>query len=110
MGVGAKRVLLKHPQTGQMKSGFYGFSWTYLLFGFWVPLLRGEIGIAALHLLFSLVTFGLWQLIVSWLYNAQYTNRRIAEGFRFSDTPANNAAAASAVGVDLGAHQGAIAR
>jgi hypothetical protein len=103
-GVGAKRVILKNPQTGQIKKGYWGFSWTYLMFGWWVPLLRGELSIAALHLLFSIVTFGLWQLIVSFLYNGQYTNRRIAEGFRLADLPLVNQSAAAALGIDLAVH------
>lgn len=46
-----------------MKTGLYGFSWTYLFFGWLVPVFRGELGVGALHLLFSVVTFGLWQFI-----------------------------------------------
>ena len=108
-GVGAKRVMMKNMVTGQLKPGFYGFSWTYLFFGFWVPLIRGELGVAALHLLFSIITAGLWQLIVSFLYNKQYTNRLIEKG-SFAETPEKNQIAASYVGVDLSIHQGQAAR
>jgi hypothetical protein len=66
-GIGAHSVKMKNSQTGQIKRGFWGFSWTYFLFGFWVPLIRAELGVAALHLLFTLITGGLWQLIVSLL-------------------------------------------
>ena len=103
-GIGAKRVLMKSPVTGQLKEGFYGFSWTYVFFGFWVPLIRGELGVAALHLLFTVVTAGLWQIVVCFLYNKQYTNRLIEKGFRFTDTPERNQHAAAALGVDLSAH------
>lgn len=103
----ATRIMMKNNSTGQMKSGFYGFSWTYLIFGWWVPLIRGELGVAALHLLFSIVTFGIWQLIVSFLYNKQYTSRLIEKGFRFSDSPTNNQRAAEAIGVDLDIHAAA---
>src|SRR5260221_3684604 len=102
--IGAKPVQMKNLQTGQLKRGFYGYSWTYLFFGWWVPLLRGELGVAALHLLFSIVTFGVWQIIVSFMFNAQYTNRKIAEGYRFADTPDINGDAARVVGVDLSVH------
>ena len=105
-GVGAKRVLMKNAGTGQLKNGIYGYSWTYLFFGWWVPLLRGELGVAALHLLFSIVTLGIWQLIVSFLYNAQYTNRLIERGFRFADQTATNQRAGIALHVDLALHQG----
>lgn len=108
-GVGAKRLMMKNPATGQLRQGFYGFSWTYLFFGFWVPLIRGELGVAALHLLFSIVTAGLWQVIVSFLYNKQYTNRLIEKGFRFADSPESNQLAAAALGVDLTVHGAAAA-
>lgn len=97
----AKPVLMKNPQNGLLKKGFYGFSWTYLFFGWFVPLFRGELGVAALHLLFSIVTFGLWQIIVSFLYNKQYLGRLITQGFKFADRPEVNSAAAVAVGADL---------
>jgi len=103
-GIGAKRVMMKNKATGQIKSGFYGFSWTYLFFGFWVPLFRGELGVAALHLFFTIITAGLWQLVVSFLYNKQYSNRLIEKGFRFSDTLAINQRAAERIGVDLDIH------
>jgi hypothetical protein len=108
--VGAKRVSLINPQTGQVTNGYWGFSWTYLFFGWWVPLLRGELSTAALHLLFTIVTAGFWQMIACFLYNAQYTRRRIAEGFRIADQPLINQAAASALGVDLTVHQAPPAR
>ncbi len=79
----AEKIMMKNPTTGQLKNGFYGFSWTYLFFGFFVPLFRSELGIAALHLLFSIFTFGIWQIIVSFLYNKQYTQRLIEKGYKF---------------------------
>lgn len=103
-GVGAKPIFMKNNSTGQLRRGFYGFSWTYLFFGFFVPLFRGELGVAALHFLFSVVTVGLWQIIVSFLYNKQYTNRLIERGFRFNDTPEKNKMAAEKIGVDLDIH------
>jgi hypothetical protein len=104
-GVGAKRVTMKNAATGQIKTGFFGFSWTYLFFGWWVPLLRGELGVAALHFLFSIITFGIWQIIVSFMYNRQYTNRLIEAGYRFFDSPQVNERAAEWVGVDLDVHR-----
>jgi hypothetical protein len=103
--IGAKPFDMKNPVTGQKKTGYYGYSWTYLLFGWWVPLLRGELGVAALHLLFSVFTLGVWQFIVSFMFNKQYTNRKITEGYRFNDSAEINAEAAHAVGVDLNIHQ-----
>jgi hypothetical protein len=96
---------MKNPATGQIKSGYFGFSWTYFFFGWWVPLLRGELSTAAFHLLFTIFTFGLWQLIVCFVYNSPYTNRRIVEGYRFADFEEINASAAKKLGIDLNIHQ-----
>lgn len=92
---------MRNPKTGLIKKGFFGFSWTYLLFGFWVPLFRGELGVAALHLLFCIVTFGLWQLIVSFLYNKQYSHRLIEKGYVFADSDGLNQVASQKLGVTL---------
>ena len=100
----AQIVMMKNDSNGLVKKGVIGFSWTYLLFGWWVPLLRGELGVAALHLLFSIVTFGLWQFIVSFLYNKQYTSRLIENGYRFADSESMNIFAAGKIGVDLASH------
>jgi hypothetical protein len=45
----AKRVQLIQPETGLMKSGYYGFSWTFLFFGWFVPIFRGELFISLWH-------------------------------------------------------------
>jgi len=81
----AKKVNMISPASGMMKQGFYGYSWTYLFFGFFVPLFRGELGVAALHLLFSMFTFGIWQIIVSFLYNKQYMTRMLEKGYVLKD-------------------------
>ena len=81
----AQKVKLLHPSNGLMKQGFYGFSWTYLFFGWFVPLFRGELVVAALHLLFTIVTFGFWQVIVCFLYNKQFMTRMIEKGYELKD-------------------------
>lgn len=82
----ATKVIIQHPVNGLTKNGYFGFSWTYLIFGWWVPLFRGELGVAALHLLFTLCTLGFWQLIVSFLYNKQYMTRMLEKGYILKDT------------------------
>ena len=81
----ATKIIIRHPLSGLTKCGYFGFSWTYLFFGWFVPLVRGEIGTAALHLLFSVFTFGVWQLIVSFLYNKQYMTRMLEKGYVLND-------------------------
>ncbi len=82
----ATKVIIQHPVNGLTKNGYFGFSWTYLFFGWFVPLFRGELGVAALHLLFTMFTFGFWQLIVCFIYNKQYMTRMLEKGYILKDS------------------------
>lgn len=84
MGI-QKGVQLKHTDSGLNKKGYYGYCWTYFLFGAFVPIFRGEIGIGLLHFIFTAITFGLFWLIMPFLYNKQYTNRLLTNGFKLSE-------------------------
>ncbi len=95
----AQPVLIKHPASGLIRKGHFGYSWTYLLFGWWVPLIRGELGVAALHLLFTLFTLGIWQVIVSFLYNKQFMTRMLEKGYVLADDEPTMAAARLKIGI-----------
>ena len=95
----ATGIPIKHKESGMMKIGLYGFSWTYLFFGWFVPLFRGELGVGALHLLFTFVTFGLWQFIVCFLYNKQYMTRMLTNGWELAGTDEENQNARAALGM-----------
>ena len=95
----AKKVALIHPQTGLLKSGFYGFSWTFLFFGWFVPLFRGELMIALLHFTITVITIGLWQIIFAFLYNKQYTTRLLEKGYVLNDTEEVNEEARQKLGI-----------
>ena len=95
----ATRVALIHPQTGLMKPGFYGFSWTFLFFGWFVPVFRGELFVGLLHLVITILTFGLWQVILAFLYNKQYMTRMLEKGYVFNDTEQVNEEARRKIGV-----------
>jgi len=95
----AKRVQLIHPQSGLMKSGYYGFSWTFLFFGWFVPVFRGELLVALLHLAITVVTFGIWQVIIAFLYNKQYMTRMLEKGYILNDTEQVNEAARLKLGI-----------
>jgi len=99
----ATSVLLRHRQSGLTSKGYVGFSWTYLLFGWFVPLFRGELVVAALHLLFTLVTGGLWQLVVCFLYNRQYMIRMLTSGWVLADSEQRNAMAAARLDIETAA-------
>ena len=95
----ATKVTIQNPSNGLTKNGFFGFSWTYLFFGWLVPLFRGELGVGALHLLFTVCTFGLWQLIVAFLYNKQYMTRMLEKGYVLKDTDEVMSRARTALGI-----------
>jgi CHASE2 domain-containing sensor protein len=76
-----KKVRIIHSVSGIAKSGYVGFSWTYLLFGWFVPVIRGELGVGVLRLVVTFVSFGLSQLVFPFLYNRQYMNRMLTSGW-----------------------------
>ena len=93
----ATSISIKHTQSGMIKNGFYGFSWTYLIFGWFVPLFRGELAVAAFHLVFTVITFGLWQIIVCFIYNKQYMTRMITNGWELAGNNDENMKAKAAL-------------
>ena len=95
----AKRVSLIHPQTGIMKSGYYGFSLTFLFFGWFVPLFRGELLIALMHFVITILTAFLWQIIFAFLYNKQYTTRLLEKGYILNDSEEVNEEARRKLGI-----------
>ncbi len=96
----ATAILIKHHNSGLIKKGYYGFSWTYLFFGWFVPLFRGELGVAALHFFFSFITLGIWQIFFSFLYNKQYMTRMLTGGWRLAGSEDENRHAALKLGMD----------
>jgi hypothetical protein len=94
-----KRVLIKHTQSSIVKKGYVGFCWTYLLFGWIVPVIRGEIGIGALHLLFTLISFGIFQIVMPFLYNKQFMVRHLTNGYELSDEESVNLMAKQRLGI-----------
>lgn len=94
-----KRVLIKHAQSGLVKSGYVGFCWTYWFFGWLVPVIRGEIGIGVLHLILTICTFGLFQIIMAFLYNKQFMTRHLTSGWVLGDTEELNILAKTKLGI-----------
>jgi hypothetical protein len=105
----ATRIPMSNPATGLMKDGFYGFSWTTLLFGGFPALFRADfltfLGYFAIAFILVVVTGGigsflLW-IIWPFMYNKYYTRRLVERGFRFAGSPEQNQRAGAAVGVSL---------
>ena|SRR5215475_14836873 len=119
----ATKVLMKHPQSGSVKIGFYGFSWTTLL---WLPfpaLFRGDfptfvvasVAVIVAHVVLSMLStlgasaFGvvaglgvlLAQFLFAFHYNKYYTTRLLNQGYEFADDDANVRQAKANLGLAL---------
>ena len=94
-----KKIKVKHNESGILKHCFVGYSWTDFFFGFFVPIFRGEISIGIFHLIFSIVTFGLFQLVMPFLYNKQASVRLLLNGWELNDTEENNLIASNKIGI-----------
>jgi hypothetical protein len=104
----AKSVQMKHKQTGIIKNGYYGFSWTSFFFGGFPALFRGDIGyglgILVAGLLVGAFSGGLlWfavSLVWAFVYNKNYTHRLLQSGYEFNDRPDVNSEAKKVLGVE----------
>jgi len=85
-----KKILLRHMKSGLTKNGYVGFCWTYLIFGWIVPVVRGEIWIGVLHMILTTISLGLFQIIMPFLYNKHYTSRLITSGWALADSQERN--------------------
>jgi|TARA_B100001250_G_scaffold414503_1_gene453308 hypothetical protein len=94
-----KGIRVIHKESGIKKSCYVGYSWTYFFFGFFVPIFRGEISIGIFHLIFSIVTFGLFQLVMPFLYNKQASVRLLLNGWELNDTAEKNLLASTKIGI-----------
>jgi len=62
-----------------------GFSFTCLLFGFFVPLLRGWYSMVVVYVLSVLVTGGIAWLVFPFILNKQYIKHLLNNGFKAFD-------------------------
>ena len=97
--MGPQRLINLIHTSGVTKNGYVGYCWTYFFFGFFVPIFRGEIGIGVLHFIFSLITFGLFQLIMPFLYNKQFMVRNLTKDWVLNDSEERNKLAQIKIGI-----------
>lgn len=103
----ASIVMLKHRDSGIIKRGFYGFSWTTLFFGFWPALFRADfltfIGGFVVLVLVGIFTLGLGSVIAmivwAFFYNKFYTRKLLEKGYTFADSDGVVAEAKGRLGV-----------
>jgi hypothetical protein len=104
----AEIVMLKHKDTGIIKKGFYGFSWTTFFFGAFPALFRQDfitfLGAIVIMLALGAFTFGIGSVVGmfvwAFIYNKYYTRRLLERGYVFDDAPAFVARACSALSVN----------
>lgn len=82
----ATKIQMRHRHNGIYKDGFVGFSWTFLFFGFFVLLLRGNYAMAGIHFLIFILSgpfCWLVQIILAFYVNQWYTLNLIERGYYF---------------------------
>ncbi len=95
-------VTLKNPLTGVVVKAPTGFSWTTLFFGFFVPLLRGNYGYAGICLICSMFTFGISNLVFSFLINKHHIKHLLTKGYK----PDTTEDTSCLVSLDIGYSEG----
>ncbi len=68
-----------------IKKGLVGFSWTTLLFGFFVPIFRGDVKWFIVMLIVALCSLALSNIIFAFIYNKLYTTRLLESGYEPTD-------------------------
>ena len=100
---------MRHSETGVvLRNSFIGISWTYLFFGFFVSLYRGEMIDALVGFIISATLIFVHPLLyvayvsfMACIYNRVVMHRHLERGYRFSDTVELNAMAAESVGFEF---------
>lgn len=102
---------MKNPKTGELKTGYTGFSWTTLLFGFFPALFRSDwltfIGVFVVYCILTATTgIGgfIAMLVWAFMYNRHYTLGLIKNGFIMNGSHEENKAAAMELKIELNEH------
>ena len=103
----ASVVMLRHKDSGIIRKGFYGFSWTTFFFGFLPALFREDfitfIGGQAISLILGFMTCGIGWLLAGFVwaffYNKYYTRKLLERGYVFADAEGRTAEARMRLGV-----------
>ncbi len=89
----AQIVMLKHKDSGLLKKGFVGFSWTTLFFGMFPALFRGDfltfVGSFVVLAILATPTFGIGagfgMFVWAFFYNSYYTRKLLEHGYVLDD-------------------------
>ncbi|ENE0105020.1 hypothetical protein ABMH50_004026 [Escherichia albertii] len=97
----ATKIAMENRRTGEISYGFYGFSWTTLLFGPLPALFRKDWIVFLIVLALNIATWGFVGVVWAFLYNKNYTIRLIRAGFAFAGNSSENELAARKLGIKL---------
>lgn len=78
-------VRLYSANKNEYKESNIGFSWTTLIFGFLVPLLRGDEKWAIIQFVLAIITHGLSWFVMPIFYNEWYIKDLIKKGYLPAD-------------------------
>ena len=84
------KIILKHQNTNVIKKCKVGFSWTSLFFGFFVPVVRGDVLWGILSLLLDISTGFIFWLIFPIIYNKIYIKNLLEKGYIPADDYSRN--------------------
>jgi len=83
-------IRLKQKNSGLIKEVPLGFSWTTLLFGPFVPLVRGDLKWCIIFLIAAFLSSGLSWVVVPFIYNKIYIKELLQKGFIAADEYSSN--------------------
>ena len=88
-------TIIQNPQTKATEKVSVGFSLTFFVFGFWVPLLRGDIGWAFATLFafvvalilgpFACAVYLIYHVYMSINYNKIYLDEKLLSGWEYKE-------------------------
>ena len=64
-----------------------------------MPVVRGEIWIGVLHMILTVISLGLFQIVMPFLYNKQFTSRLLTSGWVLADSQEKNEIARRKLGI-----------
>ena len=79
-------LVMLNSHTGQTRQAPVGFSWTSLFFSFLVPAFRSHWGACALWAVATVCTSGFAGIVQGFIYNKQYINHLINNGYKVKDS------------------------
>ena len=80
-----ERIILEHETLNTIKEVPFLFSWTSAVFGFWVPLLRGDFKWFFIYLILGLLTYNIAAIILAFFYNKIYIKNLLEKGYKPAD-------------------------